>query len=385
MSRFLFPLALACFVISPVLGDDAPKKEKSDPTADKGAEKTPSQKVKEDPNDTQSLIALVNAGLQSAMELAETKPDEAIKKLNDLKAELEALTPDAAGAKNLLGQAKAVVGSQLDQIEIQRIPIADLEKRLDAEGGADDIAAVTKYGKKVVMEVMKLAGDNPAKADELLKAARERLAKVEENTKADPVKRQVTVALRQFTSAEKQMEGSRKLAELVGKSAAPMAEHIEAWVNGEALKDEDLKGKVVLLDFWAVWCGPCIATFPHLKEWNEKYKDKGLVIVGLTNYYNFKWNDDTNKAARSQDKVTPDEENEMLRKFAEHHSLHHRFAVQKKDDSSLSEYYAVSGIPHVVLLDQEGKVRIVKVGSGPANAKAIGDMIEKLLPAKAEK
>jgi thiol-disulfide isomerase/thioredoxin len=384
MSRFLFPLALACLLISPALGDDAPKKEKPGEAAEKAAEKTPSQKVKADPNDTQSLIALVNAGLQSAMELAETKPDEAIKKLNDLKAELEALTPEAAAAKNLLVQAKAVVGNQLDQIEIQKIPLTDLEKRLDAEGGADDIAAVTKYGKKVVIEVMKLANDNPAKADELLKAARERLAKVEGNTKEDPVKRQVTVALRQFTSAERQMEGSRKLAELVGKTAAPLAEHIDAWVNGEAMKDDDLKGKVVLLDFWAVWCGPCIATFPHLKEWNEKYKDKGLVIVGLTNYYNFKWNDDTNKAARSQEKVTPDEENEMLRKFAEHHSLHHRFAVQKKD-SSLSEYYAVSGIPHVVLIDQEGKVRIVKVGSGPANAKAIGDMIEKLLPASSEK
>ena len=74
----------------------------------------------------------------------------------------------------------------------------------------------------------------------------------------------------------------------------------------------------------------------------------------------------------------------MLTKFAEHHSLHHRFAVQK-EGSSLSEYYAVGGIPHVVLIDQEGKVRLVKVGSGPENAKAIGDMIEKLLPAKTEK
>jgi thiol-disulfide isomerase/thioredoxin len=384
MSRFLFPLALAAFLISPAFADDAPKKEKPGEAVKESAEKNPSQKLKEDPNDTQSLIALVNAGLQKAMTLAESKPDDAAKLLTDLKAELEAITPDKAEAKQLMVQAKAVVGNQLDQIEIQKIPLADLEKRLDAEGGADDIAAVTKYGKKVVMEVMKLANDNPAKADELLKAARERLAKVEENAKEDPVKRQVTVALRQFTSVEKRLEGSRKLAELVGKSAAPLSEHIQHWVNGEAMKDEDFKGKVVLLDFWAVWCGPCIATFPHLKEWNEKYSDKGLVIVGLTNYYNFKWNDDTSKAARSPDKVTPEEENEMLTKFAEHHSLHHRFAVQK-EGSSLSEYYAVSGIPHVVLIDQEGKVRLVKVGSGPENAKAIGDMIEKLLPAKEAK
>ncbi|MFN0021355.1 MAG: redoxin family protein [Pirellulaceae bacterium] len=384
MSRFLFPLALAAILISPAFADDAPKKGKPGEAPKESAEKTPSQTLKEDPNDTKAIIALVNAGLQKAMTLAETKPDDAAKLLTDLKAELEAITPDKAEAKQLMVSAKQFIGTQLDQIEIQKIPLADLEKRLDAEGGADDIAAVTKYGKKVVLEVTKLASDNPAKADELLKAARERLAKVEESAKEDPVKRQVTVALRQFTSVEKRLEGSRKLAELVGKSAAPLNEHIQHWVNGEAMKDEDFKGKVVLLDFWAVWCGPCIATFPHLKEWNEKYSDKGLVIVGLTNYYNFKWNDDTAKAARAQGKVTPEDENEMLTKFAEHHSLHHRFAVQK-EGSSLSEYYAVSGIPHVVLIDQEGKVRLVKVGSGPENAKAIGDMIEKLLPAKAAK
>lgn len=377
MSR-LFPLALVCLLISPALADDAPKKEKPGKAAETTAEKTPSQKLKEDPNDKESIIALVNAVFEAAGELAESKPGEAEQKLNALKEELEALKPDKEDAKEVLSNVTRSVANRLDQLEIIKTPLADLEKRLDAEGGADDIAAVIKYGKKVTMEVSRLASENPAKADELLKAARERMGKVEENAKESAVKRQVTTALRTWTNVERQLEGARKLAELVGKPAAPLADDVKSWLNGDPLKDEDLKGKVVLLDFWAVWCGPCIATFPHLKEWNEKYKDKGLVIVGLTRYYNFTWDDEAARIKRSTSKLTAEEENEMLRKFAEHHSLHHRFALQK-DDSDLAEYYAVSGIPHVVLIDQEGKVRLVRVGSGPANAKAIGDMIEKLL------
>jgi len=57
--------------------------------------------------------------------------------------------------------------------------------------------------------------------------------------------------------------------------------------------------------------------------------------------------------------------------------LHHRFAIQK--DKALAEYYAVSGIPHVVLIDREGKIRLIRVGSGDKNAKDIGEMLEKLV------
>jgi len=233
------------------------------------------------------------------------------------------------------------------------------------------------------MEVSKLVEDDPEKADKLLKGARARLAKVEENATQDAVKRQVTSALKRWTLMARDWEDAKKLAAVVGKPAAPLAKQIQGWVNGEPLKDEDLKGKVVLLDFWAVWCGPCIATFPHLKEWNEKYKDKGLVIIGVTDYEGrFEWDDDAAKLKRATGKMTTEDENEMLQKFAEHHSLQHRIAVQK-ESSTLPEYYAVRGIPHVLVIDQDGKVRIVRVGAGDESAKAIEDMIEKLL-AKSE-
>src|SRR4029450_7795451 len=56
------------------------------------------------------------------------------------------------------------------------------------------------------------------------------------------------------------------------------------WIGQTPVKLSDLRGQVVLLDFWAPWCGPCRYTFPKLQKWHESYKNKGLVILGLTNY-----------------------------------------------------------------------------------------------------
>lgn len=53
------------------------------------------------------------------------------------------------------------------------------------------------------------------------------------------------------------------------------------WINSQPLSLADLKGKVVLVDFWTYTCINCIRTLPYLKSWNEKYKDKGLVIIGV--------------------------------------------------------------------------------------------------------
>ncbi len=62
---------------------------------------------------------------------------------------------------------------------------------------------------------------------------------------------------------------------------APQIEGIEAWINSPPLQINELKGKVVLIDFWAYSCINCIRTLPYLKSWYKKYKNSGLVIIGI--------------------------------------------------------------------------------------------------------
>jgi thiol-disulfide isomerase/thioredoxin len=166
--------------------------------------------------------------------------------------------------------------------------------------------------------------------------------------------------------------------DLVGKAAPDLKGDFA--LNGQPVSLSDLKGKVVLVDFWAVWCGPCIATFPHLREWNTEYKKKGLAIVGVTNYYKMiGFDKEAGKVKRLQTAMSTQEEQAMLKDFAAHHKLEHLLMTVAPGGS---KEYKINAIPTAVLIDRKGVVRMVKVGSGEANAKALEGMIKKLLAEK---
>ncbi|MCL1893749.1 MAG: TlpA family protein disulfide reductase [Holophagaceae bacterium] len=67
-------------------------------------------------------------------------------------------------------------------------------------------------------------------------------------------------------------------APLLGKQAPKL--DLSDWINGE-LSKEDMEGKIVIVDFWATWCGPCINAIPHNNEMVANYKDKGVLLVGI--------------------------------------------------------------------------------------------------------
>ena len=73
---------------------------------------------------------------------------------------------------------------------------------------------------------------------------------------------------------------NRKVGGAVG-DLAPEFGGIDAWINGAPLTMEELRGRVVLIDFWTYTCINCIRTYPFLKQWHARYADDGLVIVGV--------------------------------------------------------------------------------------------------------
>jgi thiol-disulfide isomerase/thioredoxin len=157
-------------------------------------------------------------------------------------------------------------------------------------------------------------------------------------------------------------------------SANPLPELIATqWIDQSPVKLSDLHGQVVLLDFWAPWCGPCRYTFPRLQRWHESYKAKGLVILGLTNYF----------GSAEGRKLTHVEELAYLRTFKKQNRLPYGFVVA---DSSANELnYGVFSIPMSFLIDRRGNVRFIAMGAGEAEIAALGKMIEKVMGEESDK
>jgi thiol-disulfide isomerase/thioredoxin len=142
------------------------------------------------------------------------------------------------------------------------------------------------------------------------------------------------------------------------------------WIERQPVKLSDLRGQVVLLDFWAPWCGPCRYTLPNLARWQNEFKSKGLVILGVTKYYGH----------GDQKPLTPAEEIVYLRDFTKRNRLPYGSVVS---DSNKNEFnYGVFSIPTSFLIDRKGVVRYISLGGDPEEIQILGEMIKKLVDEK---
>lgn len=116
-----------------------------------------------------------------------------------------------------------------------------------------------------------------------------------------------------------------------------------------------MRGKVVLLDFWATWCGPCRAATPHLQALHVKHAKSGLMVVGLNNR----------------------EEAETVREYEERHKLTYTAGLDA--DGAVAQAYGVRGLPTLVLVDKAGRVVFRDSGFSPQKAAALTAAVEAAL------
>lgn len=135
---------------------------------------------------------------------------------------------------------------------------------------------------------------------------------------------------------------------LIGQPAPDIS--VKIWLKGGPFTLEDLRGRVVLLEFWATWCKPCHEMFPKLKVLHEQESSRGLEITAITRHY---------MAYRGTEESMA-EELQLMQSMVTDHGV--SFAVGVAEDERLQSIYGANGLPTVVLIDRQGLVRYAGPG-----------------------
>jgi len=135
-------------------------------------------------------------------------------------------------------------------------------------------------------------------------------------------------------------------------------------LEGNTFKFEDKKGKVILINLWAIWCGPCIGEMPHLVEMQEKYKDKDFEIVGLN-------------VGDQDGQVEP---TDNIKAFAEKMNLNYQLGYA--DNKFVSDFFKISrrdGIPQSLIINREGELTGVFTGGGRGVINKMKETVDKIV------
>lgn len=140
------------------------------------------------------------------------------------------------------------------------------------------------------------------------------------------------------------LSSEARIAHSAGR-IAPEIRDIDTWLNSEPLKLQELRGKVVLVDFWTYTCINCLNHLPYVQEWNQKYRDKGLVVVGV------------HTPEFAYEKSTKNVQNAIKRLQIEHAvALDNSYGTWRAFDN---QYW-----PAIYLIDKQGRIVYSHFGEG---------------------
>lgn len=141
-------------------------------------------------------------------------------------------------------------------------------------------------------------------------------------------------------------------------SGKPAPEFELKTLDGNGIKLSELKGKVVILDFWATWCGPCVVALPKIVRLADEYKPAPLQLVA----------------------VNLEQSEAEISKFLTRTKIDPKVALDT--DGAVSRLYHVDAIPKTIVIDQDGIVRAVIVGGGEEAEDRLRNALDKLLNLK---